>query len=76
MKEEKIISFNYDKLIERIIEKFKTIENFASKISIDVTTIVNKLNGDVDFKSKEIFKFCELLEIPLDEIYKFFYQTS
>ncbi len=68
--------FNYDKLIGRIVEKFKTRENFATKVHMSIPTLINKLSGKVDFRSKEIFKFCELLEIPLEEIHYFFYQTT
>lgn len=70
------LSFNYDKLIGRIIEKFKTRENFAIKAHMSIPTLINKLSGRVDFKSKEIFKFCELLEIPLEEVHYFFYQIT
>lgn len=73
---EKTLNFNYDRLIGRIIEKFKTRENFANKVSMSIPTLINKLSGKVDFKSKEIFKFCEVLEIPLEEIHYFFYQTD
>lgn len=70
------LCFNYDKLLGRIIEKFKTRENFANKVRMSIPTLLNKLSGKVDFKSKEIFKFCELLEIPLEEIHYFFYQIT
>lgn len=70
------LSFNYDKLVGRIIEKCKTRQNFAQKINMSIPTLIGKLDGSVDFKSKEIFKICEVLEIPMQEISIFFYQTS
>ncbi len=74
--EENELMFNHDKLIGRIIEKFKTRENFAIKANMSIPTLINKLSGKVDFKRKEIFTFCELLDIPLSEIHNFFYQTT
>lgn len=68
--------FNYDRLVGRIIEKFKTRENFANLAKMSIPTLINKLSGRVDFKSKEIFIFCELLEIPLEQISYFFYQLT
>lgn len=68
--------FCYDKLLGRIIEKFKTRENFASQIDMSIPTLISKLNGKVDFKSKEIFKFCITLDIPLGQIEDFFYQLT
>ena len=74
--EENNVSFNYDKLIGKIIEKFKTRENFAIQANMSIPTLINKLSGKVDFKSKEIFNFCKLLNIPLDQIHYFFYQST
>jgi hypothetical protein len=70
------VEFNCDKLVGRIIEKFKTRENFASKVPMSVPTLINKLNGSVDFRRKEMLRFCELLDIPLDQIPYFFYETT
>ena len=74
--EENDLKFNYDKLTGRIIEKCKTRQNFAQKIHMSIPTLINKLDGNVDFKSKEIFEICEVLEIPLEKIHYFFYQTT
>ncbi len=73
---ENVVVFNYDDLIGRIIAKYRTRENFALKANMSIPTLINKLSGKVDFKSKEIFNFCKLLDIPLEEISKFFYQTA
>lgn len=68
--------FNCDRLVGRIIEKFKTRENFAAKVPMSVPTLINKLNGSVDFKRKEMLRFCELLDISLDQIPYFFYELT
>lgn len=70
------LEFNCDRLVGRIIEKFKTRENFAAKVPMSVPTLINKLNGSVDFKRKEMLRFCELLDISLDQIPYFFYETT
>lgn len=74
--EENTKEFNFDKLTGRIIEKFKTRENFAPKVPMSIPTLINKLNGRVDFKSKEVVRFCRLLDIPLEQIPNFFYETT
>jgi hypothetical protein len=74
--EENAAEFNFDKLTGRIIEKFKTRENFAAKVPMSIPTLINKLSGRVDFKSKEVVRFCVLLDIPLDQIPNFFYETT
>ena len=70
------LEFKCDKLVGRIIEKFKTRENFAAKVPMSVPTLINKLNGSVDFKRKEMLRFCELLDISLEELQDFFYETT
>lgn len=70
------LEFKCDKLVGRIIEKFKTRENFAAKVPMSVPTLINKLNGSVDFKRKEMLRFCELLDISLEELPDFFYETT
>lgn len=74
--EKNIPKFNCNKLVGRIIEKYKTRENFAAKVPMSIPTLINKLNGNVDFKRKEMFRFCELLDIPLEQIPNFFYETT
>lgn len=74
--EENTKEFNFDKLTGRIIEKFKTRDNFATKVPMSIPTLINKLSGRVDFKSREVVRFCELLDIPLEEIPNFFYELT
>lgn len=73
---ENMPEFSCNKLVGRIIEKYKTRENFAAKVPMSIPTLINKLNGTVDLKRKEIFRFCELLDIPLDQIPNFFYEKT
>lgn len=70
------LEFKCDKLVGRIVEKFKTRENFAAKVPMSVPTLINKLNGSVDFKRKEMLRFCELLDISLEQLPDFFYETT
>ena len=68
--------FKFYKLTGRIIEKFKTRDNFAAKVPMSIPTLINKLSGRVDFKSREVVRFCELLDIPLEQIPNFFYEQT
>ena len=44
--EENNLTFNCDKLVGRIIEKFKTRENFAAKVPMSIPTLINKLKPE------------------------------
>ena len=74
--DKEVTTFNFDRLTGRIIEKFKTRDNFATKIPMSIPTLINKLNGKVDFKSREIIRFCKLLNIEIDQIPYFFYNIT
>ncbi len=74
--EESTKEFKFDKLVGRIIEKYQTRDNFATKVPMSIPTLINKLNGSVDFKRKEMLRFCELLDIPLEQLVNFFYEIN
>ena len=74
--EENADILNFDRLTGRIIEKFKTRENFANNVPTSIPTLINKLNGKVDFKSSEILRFCKLLNISIEQIPYFFYDIT
>ena len=63
----------YGKLREKIKSKFKTLGEFAKAIGMSQCTISFKLNGKVGWKQAEIEKICQLLDIPMAEIYEYFF---
>ena len=70
--EEKVI-YDYSKLRGRIKEYFDTIDNFAEKMGISFTALINKLCNRSPFKQQEITLACTLLEIPDEQIHIYFF---
>lgn len=67
------MSFNYNKLKGRIVEKFGTVDKFSTKAKMSATTIGRKLSGKSLWSQDEIMTVCELLEIPMDEMTTYFF---
>lgn len=63
----------YRKLRGRIKEYFNTQSAFADKMGMDRSMISQRLQGKTEWKTVEIVKACELLEIPLSEAYIYFF---
>ncbi len=67
------VIFKYDKLIGKIIEKYKTRGNFAEALGISERSLSLKLNSKVPFTQPEILKACSLLSIDNAEINLYFF---
>ena len=48
----------------------------ANKIGVTRYSLTNKLNGITDFKSEEIKKLAEILNIKNEEIYIYFFSDN
>lgn len=70
--EEKVV-YDYSKLRGRIKEYFDTIDNFAEKMNLSSTAVINKLCNRSPFKQPEITLACTLLEIPDEKIHIYFF---
>lgn len=66
-------SFKYAKLRGRITEKFGTESRFAEALGVSLIIVSRKLTGKCGFSSKDILKWCEVLEIPLKEVGSYFF---
>lgn len=66
------MEFDYSELRGRIISKFGTYTKFAMAMDMDSAWLSTKLNHR-EFNTKEIIKAVELLDIPRDEIGKYFF---
>lgn len=67
------MSMTYSKLRGRIVEKFGTITAFSEVLGKKVQTVSRKLNSDLGFTKDDILDWCELLEIPKEEIGIYFF---
>lgn len=70
--EEKVV-YDYSKLRGKIKEYFDTIDNFAEKMHLSSTAVINKLCNRSPFKQPEITLACSLLDIAEEEIHIYFF---
>ena len=64
---------SYGKLRGKILEVFGTNECFSNALGIDPSSLSAKLNNKSPWKREEIEKACELLGIPIEEVYLYFF---
>lgn len=67
------MSFEYNALRGRIVEKFGTQARFAQELGISTTNMSEKMTCKTGFSQKDIEKWRELLEIDTSEIGKYFF---
>ena len=68
--------FDYSKLKGRIREICKSDFVFAEKMNINRSTMSLKLNNKSEFTQEEIKRACDVLEIPNEEIGKYFFASK
>lgn len=65
--------FNYSKLRGKIKEIFNTQDNFASALGIGRVALSQRLNNQIEFDSKEIFRAIKLLGLSETDIPEYFF---
>lgn len=68
------MSFNYSKLLGRITERYGTQYNFAKAMGMSEHSLSVKLNNKVPWKTTEIVKMTELLDLDTDDIPSYFFE--
>lgn len=63
----------YSKLRGKIREVYKTQENFAVAINMNLTTLSSKLTGKTDWTRGEIERCVNTLNIPIEEAHTYFF---
>lgn len=63
----------YAKLKGRITEICGTQNNLATQLGVTQSYISSRLNGRVAFDVLEISKMCKVLQIPIEEAHKYFF---
>ena len=61
------------KVREAIKVKYGTMQKFAGEAGMSYTTLVNKMSGKFEFTRAEMALLCELLEIPIEKIWEYFF---
>lgn len=64
---------DYSKLIGRIIEKFGTRTAFADAMGLKLGALSSRLSNKARWQTEEYIKASELLDIPPEEIYAYFF---
>lgn len=64
---------DYAKLRGAIREKFRTQSLFAKCLGMNDSTLSAKLNKQRDWNISEVEKACELLDIPKENAYQYFF---
>lgn len=63
----------FGKLRERISIMYGTMDSFARVFGVNSTTLSKKLTGKSQITKEEIEKFCELLDISVEQIPEYFF---
>lgn len=63
----------YRKLRGKIKEVYLTQEAFAKDMVFSKTQLAQRLNGNIEWRASEIAKACDLLHIPYEEAYLYFF---
>lgn len=67
------MSYNYSKLLGRIVEKVGTQGKFATEIGLSERSVSLKLNGKIGWKQEEIEKACNILDLQPKDIAQYFF---
>lgn len=68
--------FDYSALEGKIKQFYDTQDNFAKAIPMARSSLNQKLNGNADFTSINIYRICDLLNIPLENVDKYFFKRK
>lgn len=68
--------FDYSLLNGKIVEKYGTQYNFAIALGISERSLSLKLNNRVSWKDKDINKAIKLLDISIEDMYKYFFKQK
>lgn len=59
-----------------IFKKRLSLRKLAPILNMSISTISLKLNGRVEFTQMQIFNICTVMDIPLESIHNYFFDTS
>lgn len=67
------MAYNYSKLLGRIKEMGYTQESLCAEIPMDRSVFSLRINGKRSFRQGEIESICEILDINVEDISKYFF---
>ena len=63
----------FGKLREEIRKNFKNLGEFADAVGMERSTFSGRINGKTAWRHDEIVKMCEILNIPMEQVYEYFF---
>ena len=66
------MNFNYEKLRGRIREKMRSDTVFAKRLGISKTSLSLRLNNQIHFSQRDIYKSMRILQISPEELGVYF----
>ncbi len=70
------MAFNYNKLRGKIKEMCGTQKKFAKLLGISRTSLSQRLNNTLNFSNTEILRACEILNININDIPSYFFNSE
>ena len=67
------MAYDYNKLRGKIKEVCGTQDSFSQKLGIGRVSLSQRLNNQLEFSQDEIFKACDILCIPREDIPVYFF---
>lgn len=67
------MSYDYSKLRGKIKEKCGTQDAFSERLGIGRVSLSQRLNNQLEFSQDEMLKACDILEISMEDIPKYFF---
>lgn len=63
----------YAELRGKIRAKYGTESQFADAIHLTSNSLSRKLNDKTDFSKRDMIVWCGLLDIPIEDVFKYFF---
>lgn len=70
------MNFNYEKLRGRIREKMSSDTVFAKRLGISKTSLSLRLNNQIHFSQRDIYKSMRILQISPEELGVYFFDKE
>lgn len=67
------MKWNYQKLRGKIKEVCRTQDVFSEKLGIGRVSLSQRLNNQLEFTQEEMYKACNILSIPMEDISDYFF---
>ena len=76
LKVRKRMNFNYEKLRGRIREKMRSDTVFAKRLGISKTSLSLRLNNQIHFSQRDIYRSMRILQISPEELGVYFFDKE